>query len=51
MCKPGLQYEKRKGFLCKPDVLWNSFSKPGIDWLTFFKKEFTYTYIAITTPK
>ena len=20
-------------------------------WLTFFKKEFTYTYITITTPK
>ena len=43
MCKPGLQYEKRKDFLCKLDLV--------LIWLTFFKKEFTYTYITITTPK
>ena len=35
MCKPGLQYEKRKGFLCKPDLLWNNFPKPGIDMVDF----------------
>ena len=50
MCKPGLQYKKEKAFRVNLMCSGIIFQNLVLMWLTFFKKGFTYTYIAITTP-